>query len=95
MAKKCEWNGHPAYAEGPLILQLGDNGWSIFHEKTKMKIMGFKPFKQKKDALRYANNLIEKLDMNFSDAAEMFEINGGQQNTERLRNEAFWEGKDE
>lgn len=95
MAKKSEWNGKPAYEEGPLVLQLQDDGWVVIHAKTGWNIMGFKPFKQKKDAVRYAQNLIKKMELEFSSAEEMFALNGGKEKAEELRAEAFWEGKDE
>lgn len=96
MAKKCEWNGKPAYEEGPLILQQNEEGkWIIFHSKSKSPIMGFYPYKQKRDALRYAQNLIVRLDMNFETKEQMLELNGGIENCNRLRNEAYWEGKED
>ena len=95
MAKKCEWNGKPAYEEGPLILQLLDDGWSVYHKQTTEKIMGFDPFKQKKDAVRYAQGLLNRMKMDFNNKEEMYALNGGRDNCVRYRNEAYYEGKED
>lgn len=97
MAKKCEWNGKPAYEEGPMILQLNDdNKWEVYHAPSKWLMMGpgIVPYKQKKDALAYAQALIARFDMNFTNLEEMIESNGGKENCMRLRNEAFFEVED-
>lgn len=94
MAKKIEFNDKPAYEEdGKIILQLDEetNKWMIYHKKTGFPIMG--PgvnFKQKKEAVIYAQALIELFDLDFSSKEEMFDINGGEQNCMRLRTIA-WE----
>lgn len=93
MAKKCEWNEKPAYEEGPLILQLDDEigKWKIYHKRTTRAMIGHDiiGFKQKRDALAFANGLIERFDMNFDSKEQMEEINGGVNNCIRLRNEAY------
>lgn len=97
MAKKCEFNGKPAYEEGPLILQLDDeNKWVVFHAKTQWLMMGpgVGPYKQKRDALAYAQALIKHLDLNFDNKDAMYEVNGGRENTLRLRSVAFYEAID-
>lgn len=93
MAKKCEWNGKPAYEEGPLILQLDEeiNKWKIYHKRTTWAMVGtdIGGFKQKKHALSFALALIESFDMEFDSKEQMEEINGGVNNCIRLRNEAY------
>lgn len=93
MAKKCDWNGKPAYEEGPLILQLDEeiNKWRIYHKQTTFLMVGHDivGFKQKRDALAFALGLIQRFDMDFDSKEKMEEINGGYNNCVRLRNEAF------
>lgn len=95
MAKKCEWNGKPAYEEGPLILQLNEEigKWQIYHKRTKWLMVGkdIVGFKQKREALSFAHGLIERFDMEFDNKEEMERINGGRANCNRLRNEAYME----
>lgn len=95
MAKKCEWNGKPAYEEGPLILQLSDEigKWQVYHKRTTWLMVGndIVGFKQKRDALAFANGLIQRFDMEFDSKEEMEDINGGKNNCMRLRNEAYEE----
>lgn len=93
MAKKCDWNGKPAYEEGPLILQLEEEigKWKIYHKRTTWAMVGtdIVGFKQKRDALAFALNLIESFDMEFDSKEQMEEINGGRDNCIRLRNTAY------
>lgn len=95
MAKKCDWNGKPAYEEGPLILQLDEeiNKWKIYHKRTTWAMVGHDivGFKQKRDALAFALGLISRFDMEFDSKEQMEEINGGLNNCIRLRNEAYKE----
>lgn len=95
MVKKIEWEGRPAYEEGPIILQSTDRGWVIIHRQTKELMMGFDPYKQKKDALAYATALLKRMNMNFSNKEEMYAVNGGRDNCVRYRNEAYYEGKED
>lgn len=95
MAKKCEWNGNPAYEEGPLILQLKEDigKWKIYHKRTTWAMVGpdIIGFKQKREALAFANGLISRFDMNFDNKAEMEEKNGGAINCNNLRKAAYEE----
>lgn len=96
MAKKCEWNGKPAYEEGPIVLQLDEeiNRWKIYHRRTTAPMIG--PgigggFVQKRHALAFAIGLIERFDMNFDSKEQMEEINGGKENCMRLRKLSYEE----
>lgn len=92
MAKKCEWDGKPAYEEGPMILMLDEelNKWIVIHRQTRWAMMGPNvSFKQKREALAYVNNLIESFDLDFDSKEKMQEINGGRDNCVRLRNLAY------
>lgn len=93
MAKKCEWNGKPAYEEGVLILQLDEEigKWKVYHKRTTWAMVGHDivGFKQKGQALAFAIGLIERFDMNFDSKEQMEEINGGVSNCLRLRKEAY------
>lgn len=95
MAKKTEWEGKSAYEEGPLVIQQLDGFWYVIHKQTKEWIMGFSPYKQKKDALAYTSALLKRMNMNFSNKEEMYAVNGGRDNCVRYRNEAYYEGKED
>lgn len=89
MAKKCEFQGKPAYDEDEkIILQLDEDDklWIVYHKATEAPMMGPNLFfKQKKEALAYARALIESFDLNFIDKQTMFDANGGEANCNRLR----------
>ena len=97
MAKKCEWEGKPAYEEGSMILQLDENNkWVVIHKQSKWLMMGpgVGPYKQKKEALAYALGLMSRFDMNFDNLEQMYDNNGGKENCHRLRIEAFLEAQE-
>lgn len=82
----------PAYDEDDkIILQLDENNfWNVIHKKTGNYMMGpGVSFKQKKIALSYAQAIIESFDLEFEDKESMFNVNGGEQNCNRLRNLAW------
>lgn len=81
MAKKFQYKDSggvtwAAYQEGPLAIYKAENGWKVAHIQTGDDIMGFAPFDQKRDALAYAQELLEHdLDWDFSSKEEMMTKN--------------------
>lgn len=79
MATKFIFLGSPAYKEGPfaLVKDSTDGLWRVFHidtEKPAMWIVA--PFKQKRDALAYAESLIRSgIDWSVNSRISLFDRN--------------------
>lgn len=82
LAKKCDFNGLPAYEEGPFVMvKLPDDGlWYVYHKESNIPSMGeLNPFVQKKDALTFVSELCNtNIDWNFKGRDEMGKINSYQ-----------------
>lgn len=66
------------YIEGPLFVYKGTAGWQAGHVKTGYMISGKQIWKTKKEALAYAQRLIdyEGLNLEFDKASDFIKLNG-------------------
>jgi hypothetical protein len=80
LANKITFQNKPAYQEGPFALVKDDSDglWRVYHIQTgKLCMWIIQPFKQKRDALSYAEALAQsRFDWNVNSDTELVDRNG-------------------